>query len=164
MADWENWKSGQKCGETHFKSFIEINFVRTPLAAELFRNAAGADEIITRLSAFAERPLIPGQTLVFFDEVQKCPEIVTAIKFLVEEGSCRYILSGSLLGTELRGLSSAPVGFMSIKRMYPLDLEEFLRALDRTGYSAHCASRLRKEGRSTASYTGGSCSFSGCTS
>ena len=85
-------------GETHFKSFIEINFVRTPLAAELFRNAAGADEIITRLSAFAERPLIPGQTLVFFDEVQKCPEIVTAIKFLVE-------------------------------RMYPLDLEEFLRAL-----------------------------------
>lgn len=90
-------------GETHFKSFIEINFVRTPLAAELFRNAPGADEIITRLSAFAERPLIPGQTLVFFDEVQKCPEIVTAIKFLVEEGSCRYILSGSLLGTELRG-------------------------------------------------------------
>ena len=116
-------------GATHFKSFIEINFVRTPEAAGLFRSAAGADEIITRLSAFARRPLIPGQTLVFFDEVQKCPEIVTAIKFLVEEGSYRYILSGSLLGTELRGLSSAPVGFMGIRRMYPLDLEEFLRAL-----------------------------------
>lgn len=52
-------------GATHFKSFIEINFVRTPEAAGLFRNAPGAEEILTRLSAFADRPLIPGQTLVF---------------------------------------------------------------------------------------------------
>ena len=77
-------------GESHFKSFIEINFVRTPEASGLFRSASGADEIITRLSVFAGKPLIPGETLMFFDEVQKCPEIVTAIKFLVEEGS--YII------------------------------------------------------------------------
>lgn len=49
---------------------------------------------------------------MFFDEVQECPEIVTAIKFLVEEGSYRYILSGSLLGVEIKNLRSAPVGYL----------------------------------------------------
>ncbi len=69
------------------------------------------------------------KTLVFFDEVQECPEIVTAIKFLVEEGSFRYILSGSLLGVAIKNLRSAPVGYMAVKDMYPLDLEEFACAL-----------------------------------
>ena len=66
---------------------------------------------------------------MFFDEVQECPEIVTAIKFLVEEGSYRYILSGSLLGVEIKNLRSAPVGYMDVKDMYPLDLEEFAAAV-----------------------------------
>ena len=54
------------------------------------------------------------------------PEMVTAIKFLVDEGSYRYILSGSLLGVELKDLRSEPVGYMGIKDMYPLDFEEFI--------------------------------------
>ena len=58
--------------------------------------------------------------------VQECPEIVTAIKFLVDEGSYRYILSGSLLGVELKDLRSEPVGYMGVKDMYPLDFEEFI--------------------------------------
>lgn len=66
---------------------------------------------------------------MFFDEVQECPEIVTAIKFLVEEGSYRYILSGSLLGVEIKNLRSAPVGYMDVKDMYPLDFEEFATAV-----------------------------------
>ena len=53
--------------------------------------------------------------------------MITRIKFLVEEGSFRYILSGSLLGIELTGLSSAPVGYLSILDMFPLDFEEFLQ-------------------------------------
>ena len=61
-------------------------------------------------------PLIKGETLIFFDEVQKCPEMVTAIKFLVDEGSYRYILSGSLLGVELKDLRSEPVGYMGNQR------------------------------------------------
>ncbi len=68
-------------------------------------------------------------TLIFFDEVQECPDIVTAIKFLVDEGSYRYILSGSLLGVELKNLRSEPVGYMGVKDMYPLDLEEFITCL-----------------------------------
>ena len=109
-----------------FKSFIEINFIENPDAVELFRGARSSDDILLRLSALTTKPLIKGETLIFFDEVQRCPEIVTAIKFLVDEGSYRYILSGSLLGVELKDLRSEPVGYMGIKDMYPLDFEEFV--------------------------------------
>ncbi len=109
-----------------FKSFVEINFIDNPEAVELFRGARNASDILLRLSAIAKAPLIKGDTLVFFDEVQRCPDIVTAIKFLVEEGSYRYILSGSLLGVELNDLRSEPVGYMGVKDMYPLDFEEFI--------------------------------------
>lgn len=109
-----------------FKSFIEINFVDNPEAAEAFKGASGSADILLRLSAMTTTPLIKGETLIFFDEVQRCPEIVTAIKFLVDEGSYRYILSGSLLGVELTDVRSQPVGYMGIKDMYPLDFEEFI--------------------------------------
>lgn len=110
----------------NFKSFIEINFVENQDAVEIFRTAKSSSDILLRLSAMTDTPLIKGETLIFFDEVQKCPEIVTAIKFLVEEGSYRYVLSGSLLGVELRDLRSVPVGYLEVKDMYPLDFEEFL--------------------------------------
>ena len=63
--------------------------------------------------------------MIFLDEVQECKEIVTAIKFLVEEGSYRYVLSGSLLGVDLKDIRSVPVGYMDVAEMYPLDFEEF---------------------------------------
>lgn len=119
----------RKFAEEHFKNFIEINFVETPEAVEIFSNAKGSADILLRLSAFTDKPLVVGETLIFFDEVQKCPEIVTAIKFLVDDGRYRYIMSGSLLGVELNNLRSVPVGYMDIKDMYPLDLEEFMWAV-----------------------------------
>ena len=109
-----------------FKSFVEINFVEMPETVELFKDAKSSADILLRLSAITSVPLIKGQTLVFFDEVQQCPDIVTAIKFLVDDGSYRYILSGSLLGIELKDLRSGPVGYMGVKDMYPLDFEEFI--------------------------------------
>ncbi len=109
-----------------FKSFIEINFVETPSAIKLFEEATDAADILLRISAMTNTPLIKGETLIFFDEVQKCPDIVTAIKFLVDEGSYRYILSGSLLGVELEDLRSEPVGYMGVEDMFPLDFEEFI--------------------------------------
>lgn len=109
-----------------FKTFLEINFVEMPDAVEIFSNATSSEDILLRLSAYTTIPLIKGETLIFFDEVQKCPEIVTAIKFLVQEGSYRYILSGSLLGVELKDLRSEPVGYMGVKDMFPLDFEEFI--------------------------------------
>ena len=115
--------------EKNFQSFILIDFVKTPQAIKIFENANGSEEILLRLSAFTNKPLIEGNTLIFFDEVQKCPEVATAIKYLVDDGRYRYILSGSLLGVELNNLRSVPVGYMDIKEMYPLDLEEFMWAL-----------------------------------
>ncbi|MCM1169664.1 MAG: AAA family ATPase [Bacteroides sp.] len=109
-----------------FKRFVEINFIETPEAVDLFKGAKNANDILLRLSTITTVPLVKGQTLIFFDEVQQCPDIVTAIKFLVEEGSYRYILSGSLLGVALKDLRSEPVGYMGVKDMYPLDFEEFL--------------------------------------
>lgn len=54
----------------------------------------------------------PHKTVAFFDEIQKCPEIVTKIKFLVDEGSFKYVMSGSLLGVEFKGIASAPVSYI----------------------------------------------------
>ena len=123
-----------------FKHFVEINFVETPQAVALFKNAKDSADILLRISALAKQPLVKGETLIFFDEVQRCPDIVTAIKFLVEEGSYRYILSGSLLGVELKDLRSEPVGYMGVKEMYPLDFEEFVTSV---GVSENIINTLR---------------------
>lgn len=112
-----------------FKNFIEINFIENPDAVGLFKGARNSSDLLLRLSALVTKPLIKGETLIFFDEVQACPEIVTAIKFLVEDASYRYILSGSLLGVELKDLRSEPVGYMGVKDMYPMDFEEFVTAV-----------------------------------
>lgn len=124
-----------------FKTFVEINFIETPEAVEIFKGAKSSSDILLRLSALTTVPLIKGETLIFFDEVQKCPEIVTAIKFLVDEGSYRYILSGSLLGVELKDLRSEPVGYMGIKDMYPIDFEEFISYI---GINENIISTLRQ--------------------
>ncbi|MDE5784936.1 MAG: ATP-binding protein [Duncaniella sp.] len=109
-----------------FKSFIEINFIEHPEAVDIFKNVYSSDEILLRISALTSSAMIPGETLIFFDEVQRCENIVTAVKFLVEDGRFRYILSGSLLGVEMKGINSHPVGFMGIKEVFPLDFEEFI--------------------------------------
>ena len=111
-----------------YKNFVEINFFENKEAAKLFENISSASDILFRLSAITNKTLVKGETLVFFDEVQEVPNLITAIKFLVEDNSYQYILSGSLLGIELKDIASIPVGYMDIYHMYPLDLEEFFIA------------------------------------
>lgn len=118
----------RKCAKKHFEYVIEINFIERPDAIKLFENAKSSEDILLRISVFTDVPLVPGKTLIFFDEVQECKEIVTAIKFLVEDGKYRYILSGSFLGVELKDIRSVPVGYMTIMEMYPLNFFEFCRA------------------------------------
>lgn len=67
-----------------------INLVEIPEAVELFKGAKNSSDMLLRLSAITSVLLLKGETLVFFDEVQQCPDIVTAIKFLVDDGSYRY--------------------------------------------------------------------------
>ena len=119
----------RKIGKEVFEQVVEINFIEQPDAVELFSHPKSAVELLMRISAFTRKKLVPGKTLIFFDEVQECDEMVTAIKFLVDEGSYRYVMSGSLLGVELKDLRSVPVGYMGELEMYPLDLEEFAKAL-----------------------------------
>ncbi len=119
----------RKVGEETFKHFVEFNFIKNPKLKTIFANPLDTNDILLRISALTATKLESGSTLIFFDEVQECPEIVTAIKFLVDEGSYRYVMSGSLLGVELKDLRSVPVGYMAEKEMFPLDFEEFALAL-----------------------------------
>ena len=109
--------------------YEEFNFIEQPELISLFETAKTTEDLITRLSVVSKNPFEKGKTIFFFDEVQECKEIITRIKFLVEDGKYRYIMSGSLLGVEMNDLRSAPVGFMEIMDMYPLSFEEFARAV-----------------------------------
>ena len=108
-----------------FKTYIEINFIEQPVAISLFKDLSNTKDLLARLSLFTKQKLIKRDTLIFFDEVQISPEVITYIKFLVDEGSYNYILSGSLLGIEINDLRSVPVGYLTIKRMFPLTFREF---------------------------------------
>jgi len=106
---------------------VEMNIVLQPETRNIPRGAANVQELLLRISAFANRPLVPGKTLIFFDEIQDYPDIMTWVKALVDEGHFSYALSGSLLGLELQNIRSVPVGYMDEYQMYPLDFEEFIR-------------------------------------
>lgn len=108
---------------------VEINFYEDAEARNIFIGAQNVGDVLLRISAHTRKRLVPGKTLIFFDEVQKYPDVVTWVKFLVDEGSYRYALSGSLLGVELKDIRSIPVGSMDVIDVYPLTLEEFARAV-----------------------------------
>lgn len=110
-------------------NLLEINFHEDKEAYRIFEGAKNAEEVLFRMSAYYHKTLQKGKTLIFFDEVQKYAEVVTWIKFLVDEGSFRYALSGSLLGVTLQDVRSVPVGYMAVEDVYPLDLREFAEAL-----------------------------------
>lgn len=108
--------------------YIEINFIKNPELVAVFENSKSTEDLKISISASLNRSLTEGQTILFLDEVQEYKDIVTKIKFWVDDGSFKYILSGSLLGVELIDLRSAPVGYLDEITMYPLDFIEFLWA------------------------------------
>lgn len=109
--------------------FLELNFVEQPALVSIFEQAKNTDDLLFRLSATADVAMLTDGSVIFLDEIQECKDFLTRIKFLVEDGRYRYILSGSLLGVELSDLRSAPVGYLSVLDMYPLTLTEFFTAL-----------------------------------
>ena len=108
--------------------YVEFNLFENEQVKETIEKSKTSQDLLFRLSALSNKNFIKGKTVIFLDEVQCSSNIITAIKFLVEDGSYKYILSGSLLGTELKNIKSIPVGYMDILQMYPLDFEEFLLA------------------------------------
>jgi len=132
-------KGARQVGKTHLirrvlkeegSDLFELNLIETPEAISILRQASSADDLMIGLSAISGQRLEKGKTVIFIDEIQKYKEIVTKIKFLVEDGSFKYIMSGSLLGIELNSIESAPVGYMTTIEMFPLDFEEFLQITD----------------------------------
>lgn len=120
---------------------VEINFLEDTEASNIFKGVRNAKEILQRISAWCNRSLQPGKTLIFFDEIQRCREVVTMIKFLVDDGTYNYALSGSLLGVELNDIRSVPVGYMAVEEVFPISFMEFSKAL---GVSDAILESLRK--------------------
>jgi predicted AAA+ superfamily ATPase len=145
IEQWKTGKSNQgllvtgarQVGKTYlireyakakYGSVAEINLLENKKAAAAFDSADNAADLLVRISLLADVKLIEDETLIFIDEVQASKEIITAIKFLVEQSKYDFIISGSLLGVELKDIRSVPVGYLDTIEMYPLDFEEFCNA------------------------------------
>ena len=116
-------------GKAHYKNLAQVNLYDNTEARQAIGTATSSRELFLRLSAYVDGALVPGETLIFIDEVQECPNVVTAIKFLLERDDFDYVLSGSMLGVELQCVRSLPVGYLSTIEMFPLDFQEFCWAV-----------------------------------
>ena len=117
-------------GTRLFKNFVEINLKADKEGAGIFATVRSKDDFYLQLGALAGNKLGDrADTLVFLDEIQSYPHLMTMLKFLNEEGRYRYIASGSELGVALAQTPSVPIGSIAIEQMYPLDFEEFLLAM-----------------------------------
>lgn len=123
----KTWLIREEIAKSGYCKF-EVNFIDQPDLVDYLNVKMSANEFLVKLKMIMPEDCKPQETVVFFDEIQKCPEIVTKIKFLVEEGSFKYVMSESLLGVELKGITSVPVGYLTVLRMYPMDFEEFMIA------------------------------------
>jgi len=137
-------------GRKEYQSFIELNFIENPDFKTIFDGDLSAENIYKRLTASVDgAQLIPGDTLLFLDEIQVCGNARTSLKFLSEDRRYDVICSGSLLGltyaedadVDVEDVESIPVGHEDFITMYPLDFEEFLWA---TGISSLQISTLRE--------------------
>lgn len=116
-------------GKKLFENYIEINMVADSEGDRLFANTKTIEDFYLQLSMIAgDRMGKKENTLVFLDEIQVYPHLLTMLKFLSQDGKFTYIASGSLLGVTLSETTSIPMGSIRKVRMFPLDFEEFLYA------------------------------------
>ena len=116
-------------GRTEFSTYFEANLATDADARETLIGARNAVDFINRVSLLSRVPLETDNTLIFIDEIQEYPEILTLVKSLIEDGRYRYAFSGSMLGTQFKGITSFPVGYVEQIVMRPLDFEEFSWAI-----------------------------------
>lgn len=116
-------------GKKLFTHFVEINLKEDKEGEQVFADVHTTNDLYMRLSNYYAEPLgDKSNTLVFLDEIQSYPHLMTMLKFLNQEARYRYIASGSQLGVALSATPSVPLGSVTIEQMYPLDFEEFLWA------------------------------------
>lgn len=116
-------------GQKLFSHFVEINLREDMEGDQVFADVHTSNDLYMRLSNYYSKPLgNKSNTLVFLDEIQSYPHLITMLKFLNQESRYRFIASGSQLGIALSETPSVPLGSVTIEQMYPLDFEEFLWA------------------------------------
>lgn len=130
-------------GQKLFKNFIEVNLLEDFLSGKLFANTKSVEDFYLQISMLAgEKMQGKGNTLIFLDEIQAYPHLLTLLKFMKDDDKFTYIASGSLLGVTLSKTTSIPIGSIEVKHMYPLDFEEFLLA---NGFNALAIQSLYKK-------------------
>ena len=124
-----------------YRHFVKIDFIAQPHAKQVFEGVLSASEIYRQISLLLPQArFVPGETLLFLDEIQECPQARTALKYLALDDQIDVIASGSLLGIAYREQSSSvPVGYERQIEMHPLDFEEYLWA---RGYDSDAISQL----------------------
>lgn len=116
-------------GEKLFENFIELNMVEDSLSSRLFENTKNVEDFYLQVSMFAGGKMKEREnTLIFIDEIQAYPHLLTLLKFLAQDNRFTFVASGSLLGVTLQQTTSVPMGSIRKVRMFPLDFEEFLYA------------------------------------
>ena len=119
----------REAGNELFENYVEINLLEDSLNNRYFENTKNTADFYLQLSMIAGNKLKEKQnTLIFLDEIQAYPHLLTLLKFLNQDNRFTYIASGSLLGVTLSQTSSIPMGSIEVKHMYPMDFEEFLIA------------------------------------
>ena len=116
-------------GQKLFENYIEINMVEDSLGGRFFENTKTIEDFYLQVSMIAgDRMKEKENTLIFIDEIQTYPHLLTLLKFLSQDNMFTYVASGSLLGVTLSQTTSIPMGSIRKVRMFPLDFEEFLYA------------------------------------
>jgi len=118
-------------GKKNYGTYIYINFEKDPRYGSVFAGDKDVDSMIRRMSLFfPDAEFVPGDTLIFLDEIQNCPDARTAFKFFTIDGRYHVIGSGSLMGVRHKEVPSYPVGYEEAIEMASLDFEEFLWAMN----------------------------------
>lgn len=126
-------------GQNHYQSFVYFNFDEDDDLKSIFESNKNPHRIIELLSLISDVKIIPGETLIIFDEIQECASALNSLKYFHEKANEYHIIAaGSLLGTLLAQPKSYPVGMVNLLDIYPLTFDEFLRATDASLY-AYCS-------------------------
>jgi hypothetical protein len=137
---WLMKEFGQSC----YQHTVYFNFDEEDELKSIFETNKNPQRIIELLSMIAGEKILPGETLVIFDEIQECPVALNALKYFKEKANEYHVISaGSLLGTLLAQPKSYPVGMVNLLDLTPLTFDEFLEATDPALYSYYCS--IQKE-------------------
>lgn len=118
-------------GQNYYESCVYFNFDEEDELKSIFEANKNPHRILELLSMIAEKKILPGETLVIFDEIQECPEALSTLKYFKEKANEYHVIAaGSLLGTLLAKPKSYPVGMVNLLDLYPLTFDEFLAATD----------------------------------